>query len=170
MLQGHAFYQNSSKNRQCHFIYVWYKHPRQSVVHIREVGYFVSPRLGDPFCSYSLEYEIKDVSLVAILNVGSHPTSIGHLPQPSPLCHWKMKSIGRSVLQLQSGIWNPRCQPGGHTDCWIMPEIDRAPPPTQPAMPQKYEINRATCSWVMVRNVGVRRTRTPSENIMPHLK
>jgi hypothetical protein len=38
---------------------------------------------GDPFCSYSPEYKIKDIRLLAILNIGSCPK--GYLPPP-PTC------------------------------------------------------------------------------------
>jgi hypothetical protein len=92
---------------------------------------------GDPFCSYmhSPEYEIQDVCLAAILNIGECPKSIGHLPQPTLLGHRNMKSIGQPVLQLQFGIRNPRCPSGGHIEYWTAPKINRAPPPIHPAMP-----------------------------------
>jgi hypothetical protein len=96
-----------------------------------------------------------------------------------------MKSIRRPVLQLQSRIRNPRCQPGGHIECWIAPEIDRAHPPTPPAMPLKYEINWATHSAVSpeyeiqdarltaILNIKscpklIRHVRPPNQPTMPH--
>jgi hypothetical protein len=48
----------------------------------------------------------QDVRLAAISNIGSPPKSIGHLPQPTLLCHRNMKSIGQFVLELWCGIWS----------------------------------------------------------------